>query len=108
MLHGRCCSIAQLPYLFQVTIRANPSYDLLVHYRLVLMMDRSAKLSLWLETFDMALFILSFFKRSRQKVGGLSKKRLCTVLSLTPAENQFNCYIVEKSEIDSFLIFVTN
>ena len=25
-------------------------------------MDRSAKLSLWLETFDMALFILSFFK----------------------------------------------
>ena len=98
MLHGRCCSIAQLPYLFQVTIRANPSNDLLVHYRLVLMMDRSAKLSLWLETFDMAVFILSFFKRSaklsRQKVGGLSKKgtldlRLCTVLSLTPAENQF-------------------
>ena len=64
MLHGRCCSIAQLPYLFQVTIRANPSNDLLVHYRLVLMMDRSAKLSLWLETFDMALFILSFFKGS--------------------------------------------
>ena len=113
MLHGRCCSIAQLPYLFQVTTRANPSNDLLVHYRLVLMMDRSAKLSLWLETFDMALFILSSLNSAAKKWADFLKKEHL-ISGCVPCwawlrlKINLRCYIVEKSEINWFIFNFRN